>query len=48
MSVLALILAGGTGSRLTNLGEKRAQPAVPFAGKYRNPVRVACGESSLL
>jgi glucose-1-phosphate adenylyltransferase len=35
MSVLALILAGGEGSRLSVLGEKRAKPAVPFAGKYR-------------
>lgn len=35
MSVLTLILAGGEGSRLTILGEKRAKPAVPFAGKYR-------------
>jgi glucose-1-phosphate adenylyltransferase len=35
MTVLALILAGGQGSRLSILGEKRAKPAVPFAGKYR-------------
>jgi glucose-1-phosphate adenylyltransferase len=35
MSVLILILAGGAGSRLSILGEKRAKPAVPFAGKYR-------------
>ncbi len=35
MSVLTLILAGGAGSRLSILGEKRAKPAVPFAGKYR-------------
>jgi glucose-1-phosphate adenylyltransferase len=35
MSVLTLILAGGEGSRLSVLGEKRAKPAVPFAGKYR-------------
>ncbi len=35
MSVLALILAGGAGNRLSVLGEKRAKPAVPFAGKYR-------------
>lgn len=35
MSVLTLILAGGEGSRLSILGEKRAKPAVPFAGKYR-------------
>jgi glucose-1-phosphate adenylyltransferase len=35
MNVLTLILAGGQGSRLSILGEKRAKPAVPFAGKYR-------------
>jgi glucose-1-phosphate adenylyltransferase len=35
MSVLTLILAGGQGSRLSILGEKRAKPAMPFAGKYR-------------
>jgi len=31
----ALILAGGVGSRLCLLSEKRAKPAVPFGGKYR-------------
>jgi glucose-1-phosphate adenylyltransferase len=35
MSVLTLILAGGQGSRLSVLGEKRAKPAMVFAGKYR-------------
>ncbi|GAC1553818.1 MAG: glucose-1-phosphate adenylyltransferase [Herpetosiphon sp.] len=35
MSVQTLILAGGEGSRLSILGEQRAKPAVPFAGKYR-------------
>jgi glucose-1-phosphate adenylyltransferase len=35
MNILTLILAGGQGSRLSILGEKRAKPAVPFAGKYR-------------
>ncbi len=35
MSVLTCILAGGQGSRLSILGEKRAKPAVAFAGKYR-------------
>jgi len=35
MSVLTLILAGGQGSRLSILGEKRAKPGVAFAGKYR-------------
>ena len=35
MDVFSLILAGGEGSRLSILGEKRAKPAMPFAGKYR-------------
>ena len=33
--VLALILAGGEGKRLSVLAQGRAKPAVPFAGKYR-------------
>lgn len=33
--VLALILAGGNGSRLKGLTEWRAKPAVPFGGQYR-------------
>jgi glucose-1-phosphate adenylyltransferase len=33
--VLAVILAGGQGERLSILSQKRAKPAVPFAGKYR-------------
>ncbi|MEJ2513626.1 MAG: glucose-1-phosphate adenylyltransferase [Gammaproteobacteria bacterium] len=32
---LALILAGGRGSRLKNLTLSRAKPATPFGGKYR-------------
>lgn len=32
---LALILAGGRGSRLKQLTEWRAKPAVPFGGKFR-------------
>ena len=32
---LALILAGGRGSRLKQLTDWRAKPAVPFAGKFR-------------
>ncbi|MDH5302348.1 MAG: glucose-1-phosphate adenylyltransferase [Gammaproteobacteria bacterium] len=32
---LAIILAGGMGSRLHPLTEDRAKPAVPFGGKYR-------------
>ena len=35
METLALILAGGRGSRLDILTEKRVKPAVPFAGKFR-------------
>ncbi len=31
----SMILAGGLGSRLCILSEKRAKPAVPFGGKYR-------------
>jgi glucose-1-phosphate adenylyltransferase len=31
----AVVLAGGLGSRLCLLSERRAKPAVPFAGKYR-------------
>lgn len=34
-SVLAMILAGGEGSRLYPLTRDRAKPAVPFGGKYR-------------
>jgi glucose-1-phosphate adenylyltransferase len=32
---LAIILAGGVGSRLHPLTQHRAKPAVPFGGKYR-------------
>src|SRR5690606_10948565 len=32
---VALILAGGRGSRLKALTDRRAKPAVPFGGKYR-------------
>lgn len=35
MKTRAVILAGGEGSRLGVLTQKRAKPAVPFAGKYR-------------
>ena len=34
-SVLAIILGGGQGSRLSPLTESRSKPAVPIAGKYR-------------
>jgi glucose-1-phosphate adenylyltransferase len=33
--LLAVILAGGMGERLSVLSQERAKPAVPFAGKYR-------------
>ena len=33
--VLAVILAGGEGKRLSVLAHDRAKPAVPFGGKYR-------------
>lgn len=33
--VLGMILAGGQGSRLAPLTQKRSKPAVPFGGKYR-------------
>ena len=32
---LAIVLAGGTGTRLSPLTKDRAKPAVPFGGKYR-------------
>ncbi len=35
MNTIAMILAGGEGTRLTVLSEERAKPAVPFAGKFR-------------
>ena len=33
--MIAMILAGGQGSRLYSLTQKLAKPAVPFGGKYR-------------
>ena len=33
--MIAMLLAGGQGSRLYDLTEKLAKPAVPFGGKYR-------------
>jgi glucose-1-phosphate adenylyltransferase len=33
--VLAFVLAGGKGTRLTPLTKERAKPAVPFGGRYR-------------
>ncbi len=35
MRVVAMIMAGGEGSRLTVFSAHRAKPSVPFAGKYR-------------
>ncbi len=35
MRTLAVLMAGGAGTRLTVLSDKRAKPAVPFAGKYK-------------
>ena len=32
---LAMLLAGGQGSRLYVLTQKIAKPAVPYGGKYR-------------
>jgi glucose-1-phosphate adenylyltransferase len=32
---MALIMAGGRGSRLEDLTESRAKPATPFGGKFR-------------
>ena len=34
-NVLAIVLAGGKGSRLEPLTRDRAKPAVPFGGAYR-------------
>src|SRR5919202_2275313 len=35
INTITIILAGGQGERLSIFSEKRAKPAVPFAGKYR-------------
>ncbi len=35
MQTLAILMAGGAGTRLTVLSDLRAKPAVPFAGKYK-------------
>ena len=33
--VLAMVLAGGEGTRLNPLTAERSKPAVPFGGRYR-------------
>lgn len=33
--IIAMLLAGGQGSRLGILSKTKAKPAVPFGGKYR-------------
>ena len=35
MRVVAILMAGGAGTRLSVLCDYRAKPAVPFAGKFR-------------
>src|ERR1043165_8759954 len=35
MKTLAMVLAGGAGTRLEPLTRERAKPAVPFGGRYR-------------
>ena len=35
LKILAIVLAGGEGTRLYPLTKERAKPAVPFGGKYR-------------
>src|SRR5205823_14214816 len=35
LRVLAFVLAGGKGTRLSPLTKERAKPAVPFGGRYR-------------
>ena len=37
--MIAMLLAGGQGSRLYALTQKLAKPAVPFGGKYRIKLR---------
>ena len=42
---VAMILAGGQGSRLGALTKNVAKPAVPFGGKYRIKIgRASCRE----
>ncbi len=36
--MIAMLLAGGQGSRLYALTQKLAKPAVPFGGKYSDTV----------
>ena len=34
-NIVAVVLAGGEGSRLHPLTEHRSKPSVPFGGRYR-------------
>nr|WP_274608911.1 sugar phosphate nucleotidyltransferase [Lamprobacter modestohalophilus] len=34
-SIMAMVMAGGQGSRLRPLTDKRSKPAVPFGSRYR-------------
>lgn len=33
--IMAMVMAGGQGSRLRPLTDKRSKPAVPFGSRYR-------------
>jgi dTDP-glucose pyrophosphorylase len=35
VGILAMVLAGGEGTRLSPLTRERSKPAVPFGGRYR-------------
>lgn len=43
---IAMLLAGGQGSRLGVLTRRVAKPAVPFGGKYRWHLALASGQSA--
>lgn len=44
---LALVLAGGRGSRLKDLTSWRAKPALPFGGKYPASSILCCPIASI-